>query len=313
MSGAGPQVSVVLPVYNGAATVADSLTSILSQEGVELELIVIDDASTDHSRDVIRSFNDPRIVLVELRENRGLANALNEGVAASRAPLIARQDQDDVSHARRLLRQSQHFEASPDLVLLGTWAAIGAPDGRGGWRDVGAHRHPVGDDELRVRLLWNNPFVHSSVMFRRSAFDTAGGYRLDPREHYPEDYDLWSRLAKLGDVENLAEVLLTYRTTPQGMSRTGIDHLRIGVIHIAKRIMAEAASGDVDDAGVEGAVSALNNAVVSRQSARTIARSARTFWRASRSARGGGRLLLSLRVRAVVKIVIRSLTSARDE
>lgn len=306
-------MSVVLPVYNGAATVAESMTSILSQEGVELELIVIDDASTDHSRDVIHAFDDPRIVLVERSENGGLANALNEGIAASRAPLIARQDQDDVAHARRLLRQSQRFEASPDLVLLGTWAAISAPDGQGGWSDVGAHRHPVGDDELRVRLLWNNPFVHSSVMFRRSAFDTAGGYRLDPQDHYPEDYDLWSRLAKLGDVENLAEVLLTYRTTPQGMSRTGIDRLRMGVIRIAKRNMAEAASRDVDDAGVEGAVSSLNNAVVSRQPARTIARSARTFWRASRSARGGGRLLLRLRARAVVKIVVRSLTSSRGE
>lgn len=310
MSGMTPDVSVILPVHNGVQTVAESIDSILSQELVLFELIVVDDASTDASRAVLSAFDDPRIVRLELDANQGLAEALNRGIAASRAPLIARQDQDDIAHPQRLRRQLEYFATQEDLVLLGTWATIVAPDELGSWTKVGEHRHPQQDDELRVRLLWNNPFVHSSVVFARDAFDAVGGYRRDPTQNFPEDYDLWTRMAKVGRLGNVPEQLLTYRMTIDGMSRTGSERLRSGVVLIAVRNMADLAAVPLHDPCVNDAVCALNNVRVGRRSLLTIICSVSRFWRASFMARSGGRRLLFMRVRAVVKIVARSFKSS---
>ncbi|HTI80188.1 MAG TPA: glycosyltransferase family 2 protein [Acetobacteraceae bacterium] len=217
-----PAVSVILSVYNGAEDVPTAVASILNQSYADLELIVIDDASpSDNSAAVIRSLQeelgDPRLRIELLQENRGLAGALNHGIGLARGKYIARQDQDDVSLPERLAKQVGYLEAHSDCGLLGTRAEIRIADAPTGRR----HMHPLADAELKFAMLFNNPFVHSSVMVPRQVFDVVGLYTTDRNRQPPEDYELWSRVARRFRVANLEESLLIYREVPKSMSRVG--------------------------------------------------------------------------------------------
>lgn len=211
-----PLVSVVLPIYNGAADVSRAVASILSQTYDDFELITIDDGSRDNSYSILQSISDPRLRIFR-QENMGLAATLNRGIALARGRYIARQDQDDLSHPERLAKQVAFMEANPECALLGTAADIWVGDQSTGR----SHDHPTKHSLLCFDLLFNNPFVHSSVMLRRDAVLTIGGYSTDPSRQPPEDYELWSRMVRQYRVANLADRLLVYREVPQSMSRTG--------------------------------------------------------------------------------------------
>lgn len=307
-----PEVSVVLPMYNGSAHVREAIDSILSQRDIDLELVIVDDASTDEGPAIVASYADPRIRITRLETNGGLASALNEGIAVSRASLIARQDQDDVSSPLRLRRQADLMSAHRDVVMAGTWATIIAPDGAGGWGPVGEHRHPVDDAHLRLRLLWNNPFVHSSVMFRRQAVMDVGAYGTDPSANWPEDYDLWSRLAAVGEIANIPETLVTYRQTPGGMSDAFRQRIEDGVVRIACRNLTSALPTVVAPEVLEDAARCLNSMPVSRGGVRTTSRRAFAFWRAGRAvSRGETKPVLGARIWWTAKLVVRSLRPMR--
>ncbi|MBS1227021.1 MAG: glycosyl transferase [Proteobacteria bacterium] len=211
-----PSISVILPVYNGAEDVAKSIQTVLTQTFSDFELIVIDDGSKDNSSEVLGEINDPRLRLYR-QENIGLAATLNRGIGLARGRYIARQDQDDLSMPTRFAEQFEYMEAHPDCALLGTRAEIWVGDKRSDRN----HDHPTVNAALRFELLFNNPFVHSSVMLRKDALDAVGGYSTDKTRQPPEDYELWSRLARGYEVANLSERLLAYREVPASMSRTG--------------------------------------------------------------------------------------------
>ncbi|MBI2781895.1 MAG: glycosyltransferase [Chloroflexi bacterium] len=219
-----PAVSVILPVYNCPQYVGSAIESILEQTFASFELIVIDDGSTDETPDVLRRYQDPRIRHLA-QTNQGLAPTLNRGIAAARGRYIARQDQDDVSLPDRFAKQLAFLDANPQCDLLGTWAEIWEGDAR----TERSHRHPSANADLKILLLFDNPFVHSSVMIRRSALTLAGAYSTDPLRQPPEDYELWSRLARTAEVANLPEILHVYREVPGSMSRARptpfVDHL----------------------------------------------------------------------------------------
>lgn len=310
---AAPEVSVVLPTYNGADHLQEAIDSVLSQEGVDLELIIVDDASTDDSAAIAASCRDPRVHVVRLIENGGLASALNHGIANCSATLIARQDQDDVSAPLRLLRQLELLTAQPDVVLVGTWASIVTLDDRGRWVQTGEHRHPTDDAHLRLRLLWNNPFVHSSVVFRRQAALDVGGYGMDPVASWPEDYDLWSHLADVGALANVPEFLLVYRQSPGGMSESFRQRIGDGVVRIARRNLAAALPAPVPSDVIDGAVRSLNSMPVSRAGIQRTAHRASAFWKAARvTTSGRPTSTLRARIRWTSKLVVRSLWPTRD-
>lgn len=219
-----PAVSVVLPVYNCPEFVGEAIESILHQSCTDFELIVIDDGSKDDTLSVVRRFDDARIG-VFTQENQGLAATLNRGIRIARGRYVARQDQDDVSMPERLARQVAYLDAHPRCALLGTWAEIWA----GTRKTERAHRHPADNASLKFELLLNNPFVHSSVMLRKAALDAVGGYSTDPQRQPPEDYELWSRIAREWEVANLPEVVHRYREIAGSMSRHGpspfLNHL----------------------------------------------------------------------------------------
>jgi hypothetical protein len=250
---AEPLVSVVLPVYNCEEYLGAAIESILSQSYHSFEFIVIDDGSKDRSAEVIKRFQDERIRIIH-QSNQGLAATLNRGIAMARGQYIARQDQDDLSYPERLARQVAHMEAYPDCVLLGTWAQILEVE-----RPVDRfHCHPVDDAELRYLMLFNNPFVHSSVMLRKEAVQQVGGYTTDPARQPPEDFELWSRLSRVGQVANIGEVLLAYREIPGSMSRVGPSPFRRRLITICAENLAAAAGVFPDDPDVV-AIAALTH------------------------------------------------------
>ena len=219
-----PEISVILPVYNAAAYLEESIQSILHQSFPNFELIIINDGSTDGSQAIIEKFKDPRIIHV-VQANIGLAATLNRGIGMARAEIIARQDNDDVSYPNRFEKQLNYLKSHPDTVLLGTAARIIDQEGNAVDR---FHLHPSNNDTLKFLLLFDNPFVHSSVMFRKSAVTAVGGY--DTNERYFEDYRLWSQLSRKGKIANLQEVLVDYREVNTGMSKSASNY-QLKVIH----------------------------------------------------------------------------------
>jgi len=211
----------------------------------DFEIIVINDGSLDDSGLTVHSFNDSRIRYIE-QTNQGLAATLNRGIDLSHGVYVARQDQDDISLPDRLAKQVAYMQAHPECGLLGTWAQIMEIEKL----SDRFHRHPTDPGELRYHLLFNNPFVHSSVMLRKSVLDQIGGYSTDPERQPPEDYELWSRISRVAEVSNIPESLLIYREIPSSMSRTGFSPFQRCLVRLCAENIALAAETQDDDPAV---------------------------------------------------------------
>jgi glycosyltransferase involved in cell wall biosynthesis len=212
-----PEVTVLMPVYNAERYVADAVESILAQTHRDFELLVIDDGSTDASAEVVRRFRDGRVRLERNDANRGLTATLNHGLRLARAELIARQDADDISLPDRLERQVRLLRSNEDVALAGA---------RGWVMDDHGHRGAPLDralehDTIRWELLFDNGFIHTSVLFRKSAVLDLGGF--DESFAYCQDYELWSRLARSHRVANLADRLVGSRFHPGAMTATMLE------------------------------------------------------------------------------------------
>ncbi|MDS7594769.1 glycosyltransferase family A protein [Agrobacterium tumefaciens] len=216
MQQSSPKVSVILPVYNGAELLNDAIQSVLSQTMGDFELIVLDDGSTDNTWELLQTLSDPRIRAYH-HDNMGLPATLNRGISLAIGHYIARLDHDDLMMPLRLDTQARYLDANPTIALLGTAAQIYV----GSQPTERYHRHPSSSKALKLRLLFDNPFVHASIMFRREAIVAIGGYCTDKSRLPPEDYELWSRIARTHDVANLEDVLTIYREVPGSLSRIG--------------------------------------------------------------------------------------------
>jgi hypothetical protein len=235
-----PTVSVVLSVRNGGSDLPQALGTILNQSFADFELIAINNGSTDGTREFLDGITDAR-VRVYHQEDQGLAAALNRGISLARGRYIARQDHDDLADPNRIAKQVAFLDAHPEHALVGTRAAIwvgDTPSGR-------FHDHPTEDQILRFDLLFNNPFVHSSVMMRKSVLDLVGVYTTDPARQPPEDYELWSRIARHYRVANLPERLTVYREVPSSMSRDGAQPFLEKLVIISSENLAHATGAEV--------------------------------------------------------------------
>jgi hypothetical protein len=212
------RITVLLPVFNGGPYLRPAIESVLAQTLSDFELLVIDDGSTDGSLEVARSYRDPRLRVVENGRNLGLTATLNRGLREARAPLIARQDADDLSAPDRLSLQAEMMARRPELALLGAQADV--IDARG--RHAGSLARGCEHDSIRWELLFDNAFVHSSVMFRRAVvLEEVGGY--DEGLRYCQDFGLWSRLVRTHAVANLDRALVQCRAHGRSMTTSGGD------------------------------------------------------------------------------------------
>ncbi len=208
-----PQVSILLPVHNGERYLAVAIRSLLCQTFPDFELLVLDDDSSDGSRAIAESFGDPRIRIEINPQRLGLARTLDRGLEIAKAPLIARQDADDISRPDRLERQVGYLAHHPSIELLGAQATV---IGEGG-EVLRTLSHPLGHNGIRWGQLFDNSFVHSSVMFSRDAIlKRFGGY--DGRFRFAEDFELWSRVVAGTRVANVPQRLVEYRIHTGAMS-----------------------------------------------------------------------------------------------
>jgi glycosyltransferase involved in cell wall biosynthesis len=194
-------VSVLIGCWNNASTLTVAAQSILTQTLADLELIIVDDGSTDDTPAVVADLRarDERVRHLPL-EHMGISRSLNEGLRAARAPLVAFQDADDWSEPARLERELAVFERDPEVVVVGS--RMREVDGSGAEL---APRTSFVAGEVNDALMHFNPIPNSCAMVRRDAVLQAGGF--DPRYLYAMDYDLWLRLAEHGKVVAIDEPL----------------------------------------------------------------------------------------------------------
>lgn len=197
-------MSVLIGVYNNASTLARAIDSILAQTVSEIELLVIDDGSTDSSLEVARTAaaRDRRVTILEMGRNVGISRSLNEGLRAARAPFVAIQDADDYSEPHRLATQLAVLRARPHVAVVGSRMHEVDPSGH----KLHA-RTKFASGDINTALMRFNPIPNTSCCMRRHAAIALGGY--DPRYRYAMEYDLWLRLADSWTLVALEEPLST--------------------------------------------------------------------------------------------------------
>jgi glycosyltransferase involved in cell wall biosynthesis len=194
-----PRVSVLIGCWNNAETLPSAIDSILSQTLSDLELIVVDDGSTDRTPELVRGLSDPRLRYLPL-EHAGISRSLNRGLEEARAPVVAVQDADDFSLPERLERELALLDSRPEVAVVGCRMREVGPGG-----EELRPRTAFAAGEVNRALLRFNPIPNSCAAFRRELALASGGY--DPRYLYAMDHDLWLRLADDHVILGLDEVL----------------------------------------------------------------------------------------------------------
>jgi len=221
------RVSVIMPVRDARPFIGEAIRSVLAQTHRDLDLLVMDDGSTDGSGDVARAAGDPR-VRVYAQERSGLSAALNRLLALATGEIVARADADDVCLARRLEAQLAYLESHHAVGAVGCFCDT--IDASGGVSR--AARPPASPGECARGLRHAPTIWHPAAMYRRSVVLEAGGY--DEGFSHAQDYDLWARLARRTLIANVPEVLLCYRVHAAAASSTG----RAGQLEAHRRIRA---------------------------------------------------------------------------
>lgn len=200
-----------MPVYNGERYLREAIESILNQTFPDFEFLIINDGSTDHSVEIIASYNDPRIKLIHNETNIGLISTLNRGIDLANGEYIARMDCDDVSLPERLEKQVAYLDENLTCAVIATNVIFLDEQGisRGIWEDDAKTNIY---EEIRSFLPKANCIAHPSIMIRE---ETLKIYRYNPLQYASEDYDLWLRLCADGKrIEKITEPLLKYRIHP---------------------------------------------------------------------------------------------------
>lgn len=204
-----PRVSIAMGVYRPRRDyLLDSVESIIAQTFEDWELIICNDGSADNVTedllDEVASL-DSRVKIVGYPQNKGLAFALNACIENARGEYIARQDDDDRSVPMRLQEQVRYLDGHPGCSFVGSEASVFDAEGQWGHYDLET-------DPVAETFLWNSPFIHPTVVFRRDILDAAKGYRVAPETERVEDYDLFMRLVAMGYAgHNIKDDLYEYR------------------------------------------------------------------------------------------------------
>ncbi len=208
-----PMISVIMPVYNGEKYLREAIESILSQTYGNFEFIIIDDASKDESVSIVREYDDDRIKLFENDVNMGVAATLNKGIDLAKGKYIARMDCDDISMPNRFEKQIEYMESHTDTVICGSSVNI-LTDGVEIFR-----QYSESDGAIRADMIFNSAFVHPAVMIRSDVLKEHN-IRYDTEYERAEDYEMWSRIIKMGECCNIRTPLLKYRHHTKQVTQT---------------------------------------------------------------------------------------------
>jgi glycosyltransferase involved in cell wall biosynthesis len=205
-----PKITVLMPVYNCELYIREAVDSIINQTFDDFEFLIIDDASTDKTVAIIKTYADTRIQLIEKPANTGYTNSLNHGLSIAKGEYIARMDGDDISLPERFEKQVAFLDSNPDVVLCGTALKIIDSDK--------VICYPEFHENIKLVMLTHNCIIHPSVMIRKSVLDYYS-VKYDISKEPAEDYNLWTKLLLYGKLYNFQEVLLHYRMHPSQVSQ----------------------------------------------------------------------------------------------
>lgn len=216
-----PKVSVILPVGNREAYLAEALDSVLAQTFTDFELLVVLDGVPPQVEAIVQAYSDPRMRLLRLPVNLGISAARNAGIAAARAPYIAYMDSDDVALPQRLERQHAWLEAHPEVTVCASNWIKWYTDGR----RTGV-RYPETDGTIKARLLLVDSAIHNPTVMVRSEFMRKHALRFDSNFSRDQSHRLYVEVTRFGgSFHGLQEELLLYRRHPENVTedRTGVD------------------------------------------------------------------------------------------
>jgi glycosyltransferase involved in cell wall biosynthesis len=235
-----PLVSVLLAAHDDARFLREAIDSVLAQSLADLELLVVDDASTDGTADLLAHVDDPRLTVLRNERQLGLAASLNRALERATGKYVARLDADDVARKDRLGLQVERLASDRDTAVVGSAVVDLDEHGRTGR----THVMPAGATPLRWHALFSSPFFHPTVLVDREVLE-AHGLRYDPEFRESEDYDLWTRLFSFSGGDNLREPLVQKRVHAGQASQRRRDVQESFQRRIALREIARVAP-DVD-------------------------------------------------------------------
>lgn len=206
---AEPLVSIVMPNYNEAPFLRVALDSILKQTWKNFECIIVDDGSSDGSREIIQEYaqKDPRIIFLANEKNLLICKTLNRGLGVARGKYVARMDSDDVCMPNRLETQVRFLELPENSRVGVVGSSVKVINEHG--EQVGEKKFPLGDTDIRNMIWYQTPIQHSSAMIRKQAIEECGNYDND--YVYAEDLELWVKIGQKYELRNLPETLVQYR------------------------------------------------------------------------------------------------------
>lgn len=205
------KISILLPAYNAEKYIKKSIESVLNSSYINFELIVLNDGSTDNTENIVRTFRDNRIRLINNLQNKGIIKSLNLGIMEANGDFIARMDADDISHPRRFELQVKTI-IKDNLDIISSSAVTTNKIIK---RTIGTEANA---DELKLALAFYNPIIHPLVMARSEIFKLN---MYDENYQHAEDYELWTRLMLSGaKFRTTADILLTYRIHANQISKS---------------------------------------------------------------------------------------------
>ncbi|PSU82830.1 glycosyl transferase [Photobacterium kishitanii] len=219
-----PLVSILLPVYNGGEYIEEAIDSIISQTYKNFELIVINDGSNDNTRDLLDNYISFKNIKIYHTENQGIIKSLNYALSLADGEYIARMDADDIAYEDRISKQVSFLNENKDVWLCGSQVElIGTISG--------ISNLPINADLCRIKALFSTPVYHPTVMFRRNNII----YDINYKD--AEDYKFWTDILLLGEIKNINDVLLKYRTHENQISKLNNFNQVRKQIDISKRML----------------------------------------------------------------------------
>jgi len=201
-----------MAVYNGERYLKESISSILKQTYKDFEFLIIDDGSSDSTSEIIKSFDDPRIIAIKNTNNIGLSRSLNKGIKLSKGKYIARMDADDISLPERLKKQVDFMEEYQEIGVCGTWLRTT------GSKKNNIRKSPINHEEICAYMFWDSPIWHPTAMIRKKVL-TDNDLYYDESISKAQDYKLWTDLSNITKLANIPEVLLLYRIHNKQISK----------------------------------------------------------------------------------------------
>lgn len=212
-----PELSVIMPVYNGEIFIRDAIESILNQTYRNFEFIIINDGSIDKTQEIIESYSDSRIICLENQENIGISKSRNKGLSIARGSYIAIMDADDISMPDRFSKQIVFLKEHPEVGVCGGWMEVINRDGR----KIKTRITPTLPKVIHFALMFNCCIGQPTVMYKKAIIQDIGGY--NPDIIAAGDYDFWIKTVGHHKIANLPEFLLKYRVHGKNISKKYLE------------------------------------------------------------------------------------------